>query len=205
MLKAVFRMKKIEAEPVPTGIQCNACGRESSATEGPGEDWMWDFHHISLSGGYGDDYPWDLSTLEFVTCGTCLKKWTDTFVVPPEIASYGEQPKPLPCTHSETQEAWLLDTRWAYPANVEFKAPEEHPEYPTELPASGDIYEHYKGGRYQVYGVFWLWPSAELGIAYRALYGESKLWIRPLSMWNEMVFPDGHGRGAEVPRFKLLK
>ena len=34
-------------------------------------------------------------------------------------------------------------------------------------------------------------------VVYRALYGEQGLWVRPLSMWNEIVDRDGyHG-----PRF----
>ena len=37
-------------------------------------------------------------------------------------------------------------------------------------------YRHFKGKEY---------------VVYRQLYGEHSLWVRPASMWNEMVTRDG--------------
>ena len=39
--------------------------------------------------------------------------------------------------------------------------------------------------------------TCEEMVVYRALYGEGKLWVRPASMWMEMVEIDG----KKVPRF----
>ena len=34
-------------------------------------------------------------------------------------------------------------------------------------------------------------------VVYKALYGEGKVWVRPLAMWEEKVLVDG----KEIPRF----
>ena len=39
--------------------------------------------------------------------------------------------------------------------------------------------------------------TCEEMVVYRALYGEGGVWVRPLSMWEEMV----EYNGAVVPRF----
>lgn len=163
---------------------------------------MWDFHHIQLGGGYGDDYPSDLQTISFIVCGDCLKKWTSTFVVPPdERWAVGPQPT-IEATHSETLETWVIDRVWAYPKGTPFEWPDEttKPEgvkYPTE-----GIYKHYKGNMYEVECSVLAGDVAapEVFVVYQALYGESRRWIRPLTMWNEEVTVDGH----LIPRFRLL-
>ena len=52
-------------------------------------------------------------------------------------------------------------------------------------------WRHFKGGEYQVYGVASHSETEEEYVVYRPLYGEGKLWIRPLSMWLEEVERDG--------------
>lgn len=52
-------------------------------------------------------------------------------------------------------------------------------------------YRHFKGGEYQVYGVAIHSETLEKYVVYRPLYGEGKLWVRPLSMWQEEVERDG--------------
>ena len=37
-------------------------------------------------------------------------------------------------------------------------------------------------------------------VVYRALYGEFGVWVRPLSMWNELV----EVAGEKVPRFTYI-
>ncbi len=61
-------------------------------------------------------------------------------------------------------------------------------------------YRHYKGNDYQVLGVAIHSETLEEMVIYKALYGEGKIWVRPLKMWNEMVFSDG----KKVPRFSLI-
>lgn len=59
-------------------------------------------------------------------------------------------------------------------------------------------YRHFKGGEYEVVGIASHSETLEPMVIYRALYGEKGLWVRPLSMWNEIVDRDGyHG-----PRFQ---
>lgn len=53
------------------------------------------------------------------------------------------------------------------------------------------IYRHFKGNRYEVLGLARHSETEEWMVVYRALYGEHGLWVRPASMWLEMVERDG--------------
>ena len=61
-------------------------------------------------------------------------------------------------------------------------------------------YRHFKGGEYEVIGTATHSETLETYVIYRALYGEGKTWIRPLSMWNETVEKDG----KTVKRFEYI-
>ena len=52
-------------------------------------------------------------------------------------------------------------------------------------------YRHFKGNYYEVIGVARHSETGEELVVYRPLYGEGGLWVRPLSMWNEIVERDG--------------
>ena len=52
-------------------------------------------------------------------------------------------------------------------------------------------YRHFKGKEYEVIGVANHSETMEELVVYRALYGEHGLWVRPASMWNELVERDG--------------
>lgn len=58
-------------------------------------------------------------------------------------------------------------------------------------------YRHYKGQEYEVIGVAKHSDTLEDLVVYRALYGEGRLWVRPLGMFLEEVEIDG----KKVPRF----
>lgn len=66
----------------------------------------------------------------------------------------------------------------------------------------GAIYKHYKGQLYRVIGVGKHSESLDDVVMYEALYDNplGRLWVRPLSMWAEMV----DSNGERVPRFKFL-
>ncbi len=49
------------------------------------------------------------------------------------------------------------------------------------------IYQHYKGDKYIVEDIATHSETLEPYVIYRALYGDNKLWIRPLSMFCEEV------------------
>ena len=51
-------------------------------------------------------------------------------------------------------------------------------------------YRHFKGNEYEV-----------IGVAYRALYGDGGLWVRPAAMWTEQVERDGYCG----PRFRRVE
>lgn len=65
------------------------------------------------------------------------------------------------------------------------------------------IYEHYKGKQYCVIGVAKHSETLEELVVYEALYDnpESKLWVRPKKMFEEMVEIEGN----LVPRFRYIK
>ncbi len=52
-------------------------------------------------------------------------------------------------------------------------------------------YRHFKGKEYEVIGVAKHSETEEELVVYRQLYGEHSLWVRPASMWEEVVERDG--------------
>ncbi len=52
-------------------------------------------------------------------------------------------------------------------------------------------YRHFKGNEYEVIGIAKNSETLEETVVYRALYGDNGLWVRPASMWNEIVERDG--------------
>lgn len=62
-------------------------------------------------------------------------------------------------------------------------------------------YRHYKGNDYEVIGVAKHSEDESELVVYQPLYGEQRLWVRPLTMFTEMVCLDG----VETPRFKYLQ
>ena len=61
-------------------------------------------------------------------------------------------------------------------------------------------YRHFKGNEYELVDIALHSETMEPMVVYRALYGERGLWVRPLSMWTEIVERDGyHG-----PRFQYI-
>lgn len=62
-------------------------------------------------------------------------------------------------------------------------------------------YRHYKGNEYEVIGIAKHTETLEELVVYRALYGESGLWVRPLKMFMENVLVDGEN----VPRFEYVR
>ena len=62
------------------------------------------------------------------------------------------------------------------------------------------LYRHFKGNYYQVIGTARHSETMEELVVYRALYGERGLWVRPASMWNELLERDGR----TVKRFTYM-
>lgn len=62
-------------------------------------------------------------------------------------------------------------------------------------------YRHFKGGMYELLGIANHSETLEPMVVYRALYGEGGLWVRPASMWNEIVEKPEH----TGPRFIYIE
>ena len=58
-------------------------------------------------------------------------------------------------------------------------------------------YRHFKGNEYEVIGVASHSETLEPMVVYQALYGEGGLWVRPASMWEELVEREDY----QGPRF----
>ena len=71
------------------------------------------------------------------------------------------------------------------------------------LPKKG-IYRHFKGNRYELLGFARHSETLEIMVIYRALSGESGLWVRPLSMWSEEIERDGRRYIRFIPEEEYL-
>ena len=61
-------------------------------------------------------------------------------------------------------------------------------------------YKHFKGNEYLVIGIAKHSETLEPMVVYQALYGEKDIWVRPASMWNEIVDKDEY----QGPRFIFM-
>ncbi|MBE7046867.1 MAG: DUF1653 domain-containing protein [Ruminococcaceae bacterium] len=52
-------------------------------------------------------------------------------------------------------------------------------------------YRHFKGNEYEVIAIAKHSETMEDMVVYRGLYGDNPVYVRPLSMWNEVVERDG--------------
>ncbi len=59
------------------------------------------------------------------------------------------------------------------------------------------IYKHFKGNRYQVIDTVRHSETEQWFVLYKPLYGEGKLWVRPLELFCDKKELDGE----TVPRF----
>lgn len=73
----------------------------------------------------------------------------------------------------------------------------QHPQLECGRLIGPGIYQHFKGQRYEVFGVGRHSETEEEYVFYRKLYDDYSYWVRPLVMFTEVVDRDGyHG-----PRF----
>ena len=61
-------------------------------------------------------------------------------------------------------------------------------------------YRHYKGNDYQVISMATQSETLEPMVVYQALYGERGIWVRPASMWSEIV----EVNGVQIERFTYI-
>lgn len=63
------------------------------------------------------------------------------------------------------------------------------------------IYRHFKGNKYELLFIARHSETLEKMVVYRACYGKHGIWVRPLSMWGELV----EVHGEQVPRFSFVR
>ena len=69
----------------------------------------------------------------------------------------------------------------------------------TNQPPAGK-YRHFKGGLYEVVGIALHSETQEEMVVYRPLYGEGRLWVRPLNLFMDTVLLNG----VTAPRFERI-
>ena len=67
------------------------------------------------------------------------------------------------------------------------------------------IYRHFKGDYYLVEDVATHSETEEKLVIYRALYGDTKLWVRPYAMFMEEVNKNGQKYRFELQDVKSVK
>ncbi len=63
------------------------------------------------------------------------------------------------------------------------------------MPVPGEFYRHFKNRMYQIVAIAYHSENQEPMVVYQALYGEFKVWVRPLDMFMEEV---DHGKYPDV-------
>ncbi len=65
------------------------------------------------------------------------------------------------------------------------------------------VYRHFKGDLYLIEGIIYHSETKEKMVAYRALYGDNKLWCRPYDMFMSEVDHEKHPSVKQKYRFEL--
>lgn len=74
----------------------------------------------------------------------------------------------------------------------------------TARPVPGQKYRHFKGGLYQILTIGLHSETNEEMVVYQALYGDFKVYIRPLAMFLDTLDKEQYPKAAQEFRFQLI-
>lgn len=73
------------------------------------------------------------------------------------------------------------------------------------MPEIGRVYRHFKGKLYLVVGIAKHSEDQTDYVVYKALYGDNKLWIRPLDMFMSKVDKTKYPESNQEYRFEKVE